>query len=192
MISGIHSCVNFKSITVSDKVDNDMVNNINGQTILEELNDKKKQDSDTFITDKKQEKPVEKKFTTKETKIQEKNNSEVGEVKENSIKKGVAKVSKFFVVSEEITKGIGKGTLGAAFAGAIGLTLSWFTSALPKGFKKGTKLAEPFKHPIKSMNKTHKIVTATVAALIFFQQLAKAILKSNQRKANIDHKLNIK
>lgn len=180
MISGIHSCVNFKSITVSDKVDNDMVNNINGQTILEELNDKKKQDSDTFITDKKQEKPVEK------------NNSEVGEVKENSIKKGVAKVSKFFVVSEEITKGIGKGILGAAFAGVLGLTISWFTSALPKGFKKGVKLTEPFKHPIKSMNKTHKIVTATVAALIFFQQLAKAILKSNQRKANIDHKLNIK
>lgn len=117
---------------------------------------------------------------------------DVPKTKIDNFKEKTAKVSKFFVTSEEVTKGIGKGTLYGGLIGALGLGISWFTTALPKGFKRGTKFTEPFKHPIKSMNKTHKIVTATLAGSVFVHQIVKAVLKSNQRKANIDHKLNIK
>lgn len=190
MISGINSVISFKN--------EETVKNTASQPAETSIKNENTTVNDTFTLSDKKETPlteaIKEEKTAQNSQISEESISKkITETpKKNSFKEGAAKVTKFLAVSEEITKGIGKGTIGAALVGAIGLTLSWFTSALPKGFKKGIKFTEPFKHPLKSMNKTHKIVTATAAAIVFAHQIFKGVLKSNQRKANIDHKLNIK
>lgn len=182
MISGINSAINFKNNeNIQNSTPRDKEIKSDNNSVVKTITDKVQPDK--FEESSKPE--------IKED-VPQNNHEEIKKTKIDKFKEKTAKVSKFFVTSEEVTKGIGKGTLYGGLTGALGLGLSWFTSALPKGFKRGTKFTEPFKHPIKSMNKTHKIVTATVAASVFVHQIVKAVLKSNQRKANIDHKLNIK
>lgn len=185
MISGINSTLNFKN---EETVKNISPQASDAKSKIENITFS----NDMFVPAVEKESIKEQSNNNPETISEIKSEKGIETPKKNSFKEFAAKVSKFFVTSEEVTKGIGKGTLYGGLIGALGLGLSWFTSALPKGFKRGTKFTEPFMHPVKSMNKTHKIVTATLAGSVFVHQIVKAVLKSNQRKANIDHKLNIK
>lgn len=106
-------------------------------------------------------------------------------------RKGLASIAKFFTATEEITKGTAKGAVYGTMTGFGCLAAGWLFGALPKGLKKGGSLKETFKHPIKSMGTTAKVISGLAAASVAVYHIVKGKLQANQRNAFVDQKLNL-
>lgn len=109
--------------------------------------------------------------------------------KRKGVREDISKIAKFFTTLSEMTKatfkaiGYGALTVGASLLGF------WTFGAVPRGFAKGNNILDTFKHPIKSISKKGKVVTALLGLGVASYHIIKGKLISNQRTANVDHQL---
>lgn len=125
---------------------------------------------------------------------QDNNQSTVPQEKKNgkTVKDGVADVWKFFSVANQMANSALKGLFYGAVTGAVFLSGSWLFGTLPKAFsKKGPKLLEVIRHPLKNMPKSGKIISGIASGAVLAYQLITGKLQANQKTAVIDHKLKV-
>ena len=72
---------------------------------------------------------------------------------------------------------VAKGIVQGAAVGAGFLGMSWIFNVLPKVSKKGPKFMEVLKHPLKHMDKSGKIIAASMGALMLGYTVLSEILK---------------
>ncbi len=110
--------------------------------------------------------------------------------KPKTLKERGADVWKFFASANAFTQAIVKGLAYGVATGAAILAGSWLFNTLPKAFtKEGPKFVEIFKHPIKNINKSGKVLASIGTILVAGYHAVKGKLDANQRTAAIDHKL---
>lgn len=106
-----------------------------------------------------------------------------------TLKQRLASILKFFIATEEITKGTAKGAIYGTLTGGLIMGAGWFFGALPKGMKKGNSLVEVFKHPFRAISSKTKITAGIVAVGIAAYHVVKGNLQANLQKTFIDQKL---
>lgn len=106
-----------------------------------------------------------------------------------TLKQRLASVLKFFIATEEITKGTAKGAIYGTLTGGLIMGAGWFFGALPRGMKKGNSLIEVFKHPFKAISSKTKITAGITAVGIAAYHIVKGNLQANLQKTFIDQKL---
>ena len=113
--------------------------------------------------------------------------------KASFIRRAISGVAKFFAATGQMIKATAKALFYGATTAVGTLAGAWLVGTLPRAVKAG-KFAknggwqEIFKHPIKNVSKTGKIVTGVLTAGVMALHLIKGWLKSNEKTANIDHR----
>lgn len=106
-----------------------------------------------------------------------------------TLKQRLASILKFFIATEEITKGTAKGAIYGTLTGGLIMGAGWFFGALPKGMKNVNSLVEVFKHPFRSISSKTKITAGITAVGIAAYHIVKGNLQANLQKTFIDQKL---
>lgn len=110
--------------------------------------------------------------------------------KKGRFKNFIANVAKFFTKTSEMTKASTKAMWYGTLTGGATLFSFWVLDALPKQIK-NKAFKKAFKEPLKSIGTKGKIISAVAALGVATFHIIKGVLNSNQRAANVDHKLNI-
>lgn len=110
-------------------------------------------------------------------------------VKRSGFREDISKIAKFFTTLSEMTKATFKAAGYGLLTGAVSLAGFWAFGAVPRGFKQGNALIDVFKHPVRSISKKGKVVTALATLGVAGYHLIKGKLTANQRTANVDHQL---
>lgn len=113
--------------------------------------------------------------------------------KHHPARETVGDISKFAVKTGEMTKASFKAVMYGLTAEVAMLTANWLFKSLPRAAKGKTEMSfwQTIKHPIKSISKAGKWASAGVALCVAGYHIARGVLKSNQRTANVDHQLKI-
>lgn len=106
-----------------------------------------------------------------------------------TLKQRLASILKFFIATEEITKGTAKGAIYGTLTGGLIMGAGWFFGALPKGMKNVNSLVEVFKHPFRAISSKTKITAGITAVGIAAYHIVKGNLQANLQKTFIDQKL---
>lgn len=157
--------ITFKAETIQDKVKptpSEQATNTETQEVIQEQNN---QDKFLNSQDKKE-------HETKKT-----------------LKQRLASILKFFIATEEITKGTAKGAIYGTLTGGLIMGAGWFFGALPKGMKNVNSLVEVFKHPFRAISSKTKITAGITAVGIAAYHIVKGNLQANLQKTFIDQKL---
>ena len=103
---------------------------------------------------------------------------------------GISNIAKFFASVGEIAKGVGKGLLYGTTTAVATLGGFFLLGGLPKAAKNGKEaIKEAFKHPLKNVSRTGKVVAAILSTGVAATHVIKGILNKNQRNSDIEHKL---
>ena len=111
------------------------------------------------------------------------------EKKPSGFREDISKIAKFFTSLNEMTKASFKAVGYGALTSAVSLAGFWAFDAVPRGFKKGNKILDAFKHPIKNISTKGKVITAILGLGVAAYHIIKGLLITNQRTANVDHQL---
>ena len=110
--------------------------------------------------------------------------------KKTTFREKIANVAKFFTTASEMTKASFKALwYGTATAGGT-LAAFWALGAVPKQIK-NKAFKKAFTEPIKSISTKGKIVAGVAALAVATVHIIKGVLKSNERAANVEHKLDV-
>ena len=109
--------------------------------------------------------------------------------KPSGFREDISKKAKLFTSLNEMTKASFKAAGYGALTSAVSLAGFWAFGAVPRGFKKGNKILDAFKHPIKNISTKGKVITAVLGLGVAAYHIIKGLLITNQRTANVDHQL---
>ena len=102
----------------------------------------------------------------------------------------IGNVAKFFTTAGEMIKASAKALWYGSLTGGATLLGLWAVSGLPKQIK-NKSLKKAFTEPLKSIGTKGKIIAGVATFAVASFHIIKVVLNSNQRKANVEHKLDI-
>ena len=110
--------------------------------------------------------------------------------KKTTFREKIANVAKFFTTAGEMTKATFKALWYGSTTAAGTLAAFWALGAVPRQIK-NKAFKKAFTEPLKSISTKGKVVAALAALAVGTVHIVKGVLKSNERAANVEHKLDV-